>query len=817
MDRAENSSQDLRSIPIGTTLSDYRIEGVLGQGSFGITYLATDMMLNRKVAIKEYFPREFAARDGTLTVRAAGNREDRDNFLWGLDSFLKEARVLALFDHPNIVPVRRFFEANGTAYLVMDYCDGTPLDELIKNIGPISQDKFKKLVVPILDALELIHKSNFLHRDLKPANIFIKSDGTPVLLDFGAARQDLVSHSKSVTSLATPGYGAIEQYSTHGNQGPWTDIYGFGATLYRAITGNKPDDATDRLLDDKLIPAATLGAGKFSDETLKAIDTAISVRPENRPKSISDWKEMFGSELKDISFVKNNIDLTAESEKTVSVKPKIDAESNQKYFKKADTNKNKLLIGGLVAIIFLSVILAFFMDKKDQNVASTKEPVSPVALPAQANNSTVDSKKNDISKPGQPTPLPDPKRNEQKANVPLPSCEGENVTKWNNCQGYAIYPKQEKDTHQSNYIGEFRNGLPDGKGKSVNGVGSTYEGDFKAGKRHGTGTITTTSGFKYSGGWIDDLFSGNGSATFPNGDKYVGQFSKGMANGRGTYSWVSGQKYVGGFINDKKSGQGTLTYADGRKYVGNFLNDVFEGQGSYYDEKGTIVYSGLWENGKAKSSSSASSANSANTSSTGTNSALQQCVSYATKTKQQLNLPKAVDNITIATDIFCIQGNPKPVFIYKYDVNSSEGFGQKLLDTQLREKNKKIVCDTDLKLFLPIVDIEYQYYYSSNPSNFNPKALIGKLRYTESDCTSSRSSVKGNLLVGYVQKINYEYKYAEVMMSVSRVAPGQLVYVTLGGQDYDLRVDKVSGNIASVVPLIGSMPNLNSGTNVFIR
>jgi serine/threonine protein kinase len=164
----ENDSEDIRSLPKGYQLSDYRIEGPLGHGAFGITYLATDTMLNRKVAIKEYFPREFAARDGTLLVKPAGNKEDRDNFSWGLKRFLEEARVLALFDHPNIVPVRRFFEANGTAYLVMDYCDGVPLDSMISKNGSLTKDQVEKIIYPILDGLERVHKANFLHRDIKP-------------------------------------------------------------------------------------------------------------------------------------------------------------------------------------------------------------------------------------------------------------------------------------------------------------------------------------------------------------------------------------------------------------------------------------------------------------------------------------------------------------------------------------------------------------------------------------------------------------------------------------------------------------------------
>jgi serine/threonine protein kinase len=263
---SENLSSDIRSLPIGYVLSDYRIEGSLGHGAFGITYLATDTMLNRKVAIKEYFPREFAHRDGTLIVKAAGNKEDRENFFWGLTRFLEEARVLALFDHPNIVPVRRFFEANGTAYLVMDYCDGIPLDTLISRDGSLTKDQVFKILYPILDGLERVHKANFLHRDIKPANIFIKADGAPVLLDFGAARQEMLSHSRSVTSMATPGYAAFEQYSTHGKQGPWTDIYGLGATLYRAITGEKPQDAPDRILEDRLVSCLSIASGKYDEK-----------------------------------------------------------------------------------------------------------------------------------------------------------------------------------------------------------------------------------------------------------------------------------------------------------------------------------------------------------------------------------------------------------------------------------------------------------------------------------------------------------------------------------------------------------------------
>ena len=284
---------DIRALPVGQVLGEYEIEGVLGQGAFGITYLAKDVMLHRKYAIKEYYPREYAVRDSTLTVKAAGSKDDRDTYAWGLSRFLEEARILARFDDPNIIGVRRFFEANGTAYLVMDYCDGDSLDKIVKMNGPLDSSKLAKLVTPLLNGLSRVHSSNFLHRDIKPANIFVRHDGSPVLLDFGAARQEVVSHSKSVTSLATPGYGAVEQYSTHGRQGPWTDIYGLGATLYRVVTGDKPQDSPGRMLNDELVPAAIKAKGKYPEKVLEAIDAAMQVYPENRPQSIEEWRAMF--------------------------------------------------------------------------------------------------------------------------------------------------------------------------------------------------------------------------------------------------------------------------------------------------------------------------------------------------------------------------------------------------------------------------------------------------------------------------------------------------------------------------------------------
>jgi serine/threonine protein kinase len=285
----------LKSLPNGFKVGGFKLERVIGQGGFGITYLAIDLNLDQEVAIKEYYPREFANRDSTFTIHAVGNKEDRETFQWGLSRFLDEARILAKLDHPNVVAVKQFFQANGTAYLVMEYCVGKPLDEIIRDHGPLSKEELAPIFNSLLDGVEHVHANDFLHRDIKPANIFIRENGSPVLLDFGAAKNEMTSHSRSVTSLATAGYAPFEQYSTKGKQGPWSDVYGLATTVYRAITGIKPQDAPDRILEDQVIPCSTLLKGKFERNFLFAIDKAMAVRPEHRPQSISEFRKLINS------------------------------------------------------------------------------------------------------------------------------------------------------------------------------------------------------------------------------------------------------------------------------------------------------------------------------------------------------------------------------------------------------------------------------------------------------------------------------------------------------------------------------------------
>jgi len=287
-------SDHFHALKNGYKVEGYEIQEVLGFGGFGLTYLAHDINLDKLVAVKEYLPADLSVRDQNNSVipKSSGNNID---FTWGLERFLDEARLLAKFDHKNIVSVLRFFEAHGTAYIVMEYVDGETLSALMKREGILPYNKLKSIVDHILSGLEVVHEGDFLHRDIKPGNIIIRDNGTPVLIDFGAARQAVGMKSRSVRAIVTLGYSPIEQYSTRGNQGAWTDIYALGAICYRAITGKTPDDATARVRRDPLIPLVDCNIPKklgYPDHVLKAVDMALNVDEEDRPRSIDDWRAM---------------------------------------------------------------------------------------------------------------------------------------------------------------------------------------------------------------------------------------------------------------------------------------------------------------------------------------------------------------------------------------------------------------------------------------------------------------------------------------------------------------------------------------------
>ncbi|MDB5815031.1 MAG: serine/threonine protein kinase [Rhodocyclales bacterium] len=285
------------ALPIGTMLGEFEIIDLVGEGGFGIVYLAQDHSLHRKVALKEYMPASLASRaqDSSVTVRSERQRE---TFGIGLRSFVNEARILAQFDHIALVKVYRFWEANGTAYMVMPFYSGRTLQDTLRERDKAPEEAWiRKILMPVMDALEIIHEDKCYHRDIAPDNIMLLTDDRPVLLDFGAARRVISDMTQALTVILKPGYAPIEQYAEMPGmkQGPWTDVYALAAVVYFMILNRKPPPAVGRMMQDSYEPL-TLSemAGQYSDRFLQGIDKCLNVKAEDRPQSIAEMRTAIG-------------------------------------------------------------------------------------------------------------------------------------------------------------------------------------------------------------------------------------------------------------------------------------------------------------------------------------------------------------------------------------------------------------------------------------------------------------------------------------------------------------------------------------------
>jgi len=395
----------------GHELHWYRVESVLGQGAFGITYLAHDVNLDRQVAVKEYLPDQFSVRHSDLTVRPTTDKHKED-FEWGLKRFISEAKILTKFEHPNLVRVFNVFEMNNTAYMVMNYEVGKSLKQILKSRKTLNEPELMKILIPLLSGLEVMHEKGFVHRDIKPGNIYIRRNGSPVLLDFGSARQtragrekEISEEQETVTTLVSPGYAPIEQYSSSSlRQGPWTDIYGMGATLYKSVTGNMPVAAVDRsetiVHDNKdcYLPVSSLPEGKYSEQFLVAIDHAMAFKADERPQDVVEWRTEFGILEDDIpTMVVSDYQTTSNSVATVKLDPEKEAatikiasgseEETEKIDSTAITGvpkpiylQTKWLASAAIVVVFIAFgIIQFSGEKEDE----MKPVVQTLAEPEQ--------------------------------------------------------------------------------------------------------------------------------------------------------------------------------------------------------------------------------------------------------------------------------------------------------------------------------------------------------------------------------------------------------------------------------------------------
>src|SRR5215216_967383 len=279
------------TLPAGTRLRNYELLSVLGHGGFGITYYAKDTTLGREVAVKEYLPTTLALRENGSTV-VPRSTQFAEDFIWGRERFLEEARILATLEGaPAVVRVYDFLEANGTAYMIMGLARGDTLEQRLKRDGKIAPATVQRMLDRLLDGLDAVHKTGFLHRDVKPANIILNAKNNPTLIDFGASRASMADRTAAMTAIFTPRYAAAEQL-TSDKQGPWTDIYGLSATLYHAITGKPPPSSLERALNDAYEPLAKLSPEGYSPGILQGIDVGLTVRAKDRPQSIAEWRDV---------------------------------------------------------------------------------------------------------------------------------------------------------------------------------------------------------------------------------------------------------------------------------------------------------------------------------------------------------------------------------------------------------------------------------------------------------------------------------------------------------------------------------------------
>ncbi len=285
------------TLPIGSVVGGLEITGLIGEGGFGIVYLAFDNTLHRQVALKEYMPSTLASRASNLLDVSVKSPRLQETFDAGLRSFVNEARLLAHFDHPALVKVHQFWQGNRTAYMVMPFYEGPTLKVHVRDLSAKGQSPdeatLRGWLTPLLDALELMHDEQCFHRDIAPDNIILTPRG-PLLLDFGAARRVISDMTQALTVILKPGYAPIEQYGDAATmvQGPWTDLYALASVVYYCITGRSPITSVERMMGDPLPLLAQVAEGRYGQTFLQAIDAALAVRPADRPQSVAELKAL---------------------------------------------------------------------------------------------------------------------------------------------------------------------------------------------------------------------------------------------------------------------------------------------------------------------------------------------------------------------------------------------------------------------------------------------------------------------------------------------------------------------------------------------
>lgn len=617
------SSDNVQALTSGTRLGDYRLDAVIGHGGFGITYRAFDTQLAKFVAIKEYLPVEFAVRDDGKVV-ARGTRFAED-FAWGRERFLDEARALARFRHPHIVPVLRYFEANGTAYTVMEFEDGKSVGELLRQpAGRLSPDDVQRLADGLVGGLSAVHAQGFLHRDIKPSNIIIRRDGIPVLIDFGAARQAMGERTRTMTGVLTPQYAPIEQYALDGKQGPWSDIYSAAAVLHHAIAGQPPPDAAARVGTDPYRPLVATHADRFGPAFLGAIDRALAFAPADRPQSVEEWAALFGLSIARVADAP-----TQRLGSASGATPRLGGASREVDPPALPPPVRRSRTAVWAAVLLVVVVGAaaawLFKPQLQATIAGAPSVEQPVATATPTPTPPL------VSQPAPtltPTPTPTP------ATRPAPAVDapkqalieqGERAA----VAARAVLERADEAARAARAMaGEARivaarAARPDlQNAERLTSDGVSYVGQVSDGKRQGLGVVELSSGERQAGDFQDDRLNGLGTVRFQDDARYAGQWRDGQATGLGAREKPGVDRAEGNFVAGRLEGLGVrrtlaepATVQSGefragllegpgvesmgdQRYEGGFRAGKRHGFGQVTSADGK-VQSGRWEDGKA--------------------------------------------------------------------------------------------------------------------------------------------------------------------------------------------------------------------------
>ncbi|WP_148371808.1 protein kinase domain-containing protein [Bacteroides bouchesdurhonensis] len=638
----------------------YKIEKVLGQGGFGITYFGVQVGLNRRVAIKEFFIKEYCNRDTNtshISIGSEGGRELVERFR---RKFLKEAEMIAHLKNSHIISIYDIFEENNTAYYVMEYIDGGSLKDRVENKGVLSEAEALFYIRQIADALNYIHQNKILHLDVKPANVLLEDGQIAILIDFGISKHyDKLDGQTSTTPVGiSKGYAPLEQYQQGGvqNFAPYTDIYSLGATLYYLLTGKQPPEANN--VFNNGIPALP---PSISVSTVMAIEKAMQPRWKDRPQSIVDFLALLNSNETIVENKMDNDDDTFVSEterKDTLFKKTVKTTTNKKQTNADRKMNHKWIIG--IAVLIVSVIIGFWAsgieEKTDDillaaetdSIIIANDSIVPVVEPTTKDTTTSlpqnEEDKAELIKAQklaeEQKQLEEQKRQAERLAKEQRIREQEQLEKQRQAEEARlaaqrraeeqklqeekakqnITGKGTKTFYDCRYEGDLVEGKRHGSGTAYYNSGDVYVGEWKDDKMCGQGSYKDKDGNKYSGSFANDMIYGRGRYEFTDGTIYTGNFNKGQIDGKGTMTFPDGSKYIGNFnngiredtqatyidpdgniytgnvSNDEMNGQGTLTFTNKSKYVGNFKNGMMHGYGVYYNADGSVAYRGEWVN-----------------------------------------------------------------------------------------------------------------------------------------------------------------------------------------------------------------------------